>query len=334
MIKTIISAIFMLFLSIQTGETQTLSTQLFYAPEYKTLETVDLIPLRIAKWATPHQKKGTIVFMEGMGGFVESYEKFCCWFVDQGYDVLTFDWRGQGASGRVTLKETLLHIESFDDYIHDLEDILEFHEEETTTPLIFVASSMGGNIALRYIDENPEMVDGLILLSPMVDINTAPYPYPIARGIANIAYQLGAGENFVFGYNKFSLESCLERYDPTKNGEQKQYIHDCNTLHQQPNMAVGGPSFNWLLSAFQSCDELKECEFSSLFHIPILMVSVERDHLVDTQAQIELCKRISSCRQILYDDERTHHNLVHDHESVFERLTGDIKEFLKDQLGL
>lgn len=320
------------FYSYASSEGKNISTHASFVPEYNTFETYDHLFLRTAKWSTPFQKKGTIVFMEGMGGFIESYERFCCWFVEKGFDVLAFDWRGQGASDRITLKDTLLHVDSFDDYIHDLEDLIDYCQEEIVGPIVFVASSMGGNIALRYVNDHPNMIDGLILLSPMIDINTYPYPYPIARGIAAVANQIGNGESFVFGYDTFSLESCLGKYDPTKHGNQEQYIRDCHTLHQRPNMAVGGPSFNWLLSAFHSCDELKECDFDN--RVPILMVSVAKDHLVDTQAQLDLCSRLPSCQQILYSDDKTHHNLLHDDEPVFTRLTEDIEMFLRDHLNL
>jgi len=40
-------------------------------------------------------------------------------------------------------------------------------------PLIFMASSMGGNIALHYAHDYPKDMDAIIALAPMIKINTS-----------------------------------------------------------------------------------------------------------------------------------------------------------------
>lgn len=298
---------------------------------YGTLETPDKLLLRTVKWPASGKMRGTVILVQGMGGFIEAYDGFAQWLSQVGFDVLSFDLRGQGDSGRVTTKKTLLHIHSFDEYIQDLDHFIKA-QHKLPSPLIFIGTSMGGNIALRYIHENPKACDALILLSPMIDINTRPYPYPIARGIASVALALGAEENFVIGYDSFSLESCINRYDPKKHGCPNKYYQDCHMLHEKPSMAIGGPSYNWLASAFQSCDIVNNEEFARSISLPVLMVSVTDDHLVDTQAQLDFCKTVPFCKQILY--ENAHHNVLKDKEEVFKQLSKDISTFLHSSLNL
>lgn len=300
-------------------------------PVFGIFQTHDNLKLRTAKWPALKKAKGTIILVQGMGGFIEAYDSFAQWLSQNGFDVLSFDLRGQGDSDRITNKETLLHINSFDEYIKDLKNFIK-EQKNLIPPLVLIGTSMGGNIALRYVHEIPQKADALILLSPMIDINTSPYPYPIARSIASIALMIGAGENFVLGYDSFSLQTCINKYNPNKHGCPNKYHQDCRMLHEKPNMAIGGPSYNWLSSAFQSCDVVREEMFTKNLSLPILMVSVTNDHLVDTQAQIELCGAIPSCKQILYED--GHHNILKDNDNVFQKLSSDILAFLHETLNL
>lgn len=297
---------------------------------YGFFKTRDNLSLRKVNLPAKGKPRGTIIFMEGMGGFIEGYEGIMTMLSHQGYDVLAFDPRGQGASQRITEKDSLLHIESFEDYLHDLHSFIH-HQGKMPRPIIFLGISMGGHIALRYAYEYPEAADALILLSPMVDINTGFYPRPVAKTIATVMSTLGAGESFVLGYDTFNFQSCLDKFDASKYGDPEKHVQDCKMLHERPHLAVGGPSFSWLCSAFDSCDKLRSLDLANKMKMPVMLIAVENDHLVDTSAQLELCKRIPNCRQILYSD--AHHNLLKDPDDIIERLFADIKIFVADLPG-
>lgn len=294
---------------------------------YGFFKTKDNLSLRKVNVPAEGKSRGTIIFMEGMGGFIEGYTGIMSMLSDHGFDVHAFDPRGQGASQRITLKDSLLHIESFDDYVHDLHSFIH-HERKLKRPLIFLGISMGGHVALRYAYEHPDMVDALVLLSPMVEINTGAYPRPVARTIATVMSTLGAGESFVLGYDTFSFKSCLDTFDPRKYGDPEKHIQDCKMLHERPHLAVGGPSFSWLYSAFQSCDKLKAPDIGDKLNMPVMLIAVENDHLVETDSQLELCKILPNCRHFLYTGPDVHHNLLKDRDDIIERVFTDIKKFI------
>lgn len=296
-------------------------------PIYGHFKSYDDLKIRTAKWEATGKKRGTLFFLQGMGGFIEGYTDFAARMNALGFDVFTLDWRGQGGSERITQKSTLLHIKSFDDYVKDLETYFA-QQREFARPVIIVGNSMGGNIALRYVYNHPNSVDGLIALSPMVDVNTQNYPYFIARSIATLANTVGGSESYVFGFNQFNLDTCIAHFDPDKYGDREKYLSDCVFLNSHQELATGGPSFSWLAAAFDSCELIKDYDFSSRILIPVLMVTVPNDHLVDPDAQRELCAIIPKCRQILYQE--GHHNLLKDNEKLVARLIHDIDRFVKD----
>ena len=292
---------------------------------YGFFKTKDNLSLRKVNLPAKGKPRGTVIFMEGMGGFIEGYTGIMTMLSHQGYDVHAFDPRGQGASQRTTEKDSLLHIESFDDYLYDLHTFIH-HQGQMERPIIFLGISMGGHVALRYVYEHSEAADALILLSPMVEINTGAYPRPVARTIATVMSRLGAGESFVLGYDKFNFQTCLDKFDAAKYGDIEKHIQDCKMLHERPHLAVGGPSFNWLYSAFDSCDKLGALDLGDRIKMPVMLIAVENDHLVDTASQLELCKRLPNCRSILYAD--AHHNLLKDPDDIIDRVFKDIKTFV------
>lgn len=296
-------------------------------PVYGSFKSHDGLDIRTARWEAKGKKRGTLFFLPGMGGFIEGYTDFAERMNNLGFDTFTLDWRGQGGSGRITQKDTLLHIKSFDDYVKDLETYFSL-QKEFERPIIIVGNSMGGHIALRYIYNHPNAVDGLIALSPMVDVNTRNYPYFVARALATVVSSLGGAESYVFGFEPFDFDRCVTKFTTDEYGDREKYMSDCNFLKENTNLATGGPSFSWLAAAFASCDLIKEYDFSSRILIPVLMVTVPNDHLVDSDAQRELCSVMPKCRQVIYQD--GHHNLLKDSEQTIERLVSDIDRFVKD----
>src|ERR1044072_1054722 len=89
--------------------------------------------LRAFAWpadtATP---RGSILFQGGRGDIFEKYlEAFHHWHA-QGWTITSFDWRGQGGSGRLTSRANCGDIDSFDTFIADLQAF--YAEWEAATP--------------------------------------------------------------------------------------------------------------------------------------------------------------------------------------------------------
>ncbi len=293
--------------------------------QYGFFTTYDHLLIRTAKISAKKEPtKGTILLLQGMGGFIEYYRDIMENFSNRGYDVLTFDWRGQGDSGRFTNQSSLLYIDSFESYAKDLKKFISLNAQ-MTRPVIFMASSMGGNIGLHYAHDHPEDMDAMIALAPMIQINTTPYPYAVAEKLVKFIVSIGLGERFVFGYQPFSYDTCVQNYSPLKNGDKKTYLKDCRFLKEQPHLAIGGPSFQWLFEAFKASDDFNDDAYLSQIKIPFLMVSSENDYLVNVDAQAELCQRLPSCKLVTYTD--AHHNILKDSNNVISRLIKDVDAF-------
>lgn len=292
--------------------------------QYGFFTTYDHLLIRTAKISAKKPAKGTILLLQGMGGFIEYYRDIMENLSSRGYDVLTFDWRGQGDSGRFTDQSSLLYIDSFESYAKDLKKFISLNPH-MIRPIIFMGSSMGGNIGLHYVHDHPEDMDAMIALAPMIQINTTPYPYAVAEKLVKFIVSIGLGDRFVFGYAPFSYETCVKNYSPLKNGDKKIYLRDCRFLKEQPHLAIGGPSFQWLFEAFKASNDFNDDEYLKQIKIPFLMVSSENDYLVNVDAQAKLCQSLPNCKLVTYTD--AHHNILKDSNNVISRLIKDVDTF-------
>lgn len=293
--------------------------------QYGFFTSYDYQLIRIAK--VPSKQgitKGTIVLLQGMGGFIEYYLDIMENMASKGFDVLTMDWRGQGDSGRFTDQPTLLYVDNFDSYVKDLNIFLS-NNDKLKRPIIFLASSMGGNIAIHYARRFPKSVDAVVALAPMIKINTTPYPYPIAETMVNFLVSLGLGRNFVFGYQPFSYEHCVQNYNPAKNGDKKTYMRDCELLKKKPQLAIGGPSFQWLKAAFQASSVFENEDFLRQIKTPFLILSSKYDYLVNTEAQAQICHFLPNCQIQVYED--AHHNILKDQANIIYKVINAVDLF-------
>ncbi|MFP4002033.1 MAG: alpha/beta hydrolase, partial [Thermoplasmata archaeon] len=104
-------------------------------------------------------KKEHIVLVHGLGEHFRRHEKLINRLKGEGFRVHTFDWPGHGKSpgrrGHARVQETL----------NIIDDIAGNIEEK---PFLF-GHSLGGLTVLRYAEENPDKIKGVITSSPALE---------------------------------------------------------------------------------------------------------------------------------------------------------------------
>ena len=85
----------------------------------------DGIKIRVCHWLQKKEKSiGTILLQQGHNEFIEKYYETIQEFIDRGYSVICFDWRGQGMSDRMIDDINKSFINDFKRHDKDLEKIL------------------------------------------------------------------------------------------------------------------------------------------------------------------------------------------------------------------
>jgi len=96
------------------------------------------------------------------------YQNFYKYLVDQGFSVFSFDLRGHGMSeGR------RMYIESWDEYLKDLDVVVKKVRSISDKPLFLVGLSMGGLISINYAIDHADDVDGVVAVAPALSADGA-----------------------------------------------------------------------------------------------------------------------------------------------------------------
>ena len=83
--------------------------------------------IRILIWENKLSKikiKGTILLQQGHNEFIEKYYETIQEFLDRGFCVICFDWRGQGISDRMIKDKRKQYLNDFKIYDSDLSFII------------------------------------------------------------------------------------------------------------------------------------------------------------------------------------------------------------------
>ena len=228
---------------------------------------------------------GTVLLIQGRGEFIEKYYEIAQKFLNIGYHVVTFDWRGQGLSSRLLNNRQKGHIDTYDIYINDLDLIISSLIYKTKNhSLIAIAHSMGGHILARYLNIKHNFIfDGVIFSAPMIDITKNNFSRYGILFLSFLMVKLGFGQSYAIGMKDYGdLERNFNKnkrtHDPIRFQREITAIINC------PHLALGGMTWGWLYATMVSILKLRQ-QVQNYQPTPILIISAENEKIVSNQAQ-------------------------------------------------
>lgn len=298
------------------------------SPKFQYLKTSDGIQLRIASWmnAKPTFSSKTILFLEGRASFIEKHYETVQDLLNLGHDVWVFDWRGHGGSTHLLDNPQKIHIDHYETYLNDLYQIVhKIVLPKARFPLVVLGVSFGGHMAIRYAAKYGKDLDGMILVSPMLDIYTTPFPYDFARALTRIALFLGLDETYAAGYGdydpfKSSFEDNLNTQDRVRYERQRKL--SLNNMQ----LVTGGPTYAWVNATFKSIDYIQQSGLLESIKVPTLLISAGLDKVVNNSKDKEFCRKMINCQQKTYL--KAYHNIPNEKDSVRNQFLNDTEYFL------
>jgi lysophospholipase len=236
------------------------------------------------------------VIATGRSEFCEKYSDCAEVLQSMHYNTVVFDWRGQGLSSRALRERQKGHVDSFDEYIADLEKIIAYAAELFGGGAIYVlAHSMGAHIALRAMASRPGMIRAAILIAPMIDIARDRRQFLLFRFLSSMAVLCGLGHRYVLGKGDHGQRDG----DFTRNiltHDPGRFAHEQNAIADNPDLALGGPSWGWLHAALISIERLQA--EAGRITADILIVSAGDDRVVNNQAQADFARHLPSAELV------------------------------------
>lgn len=299
-------------------------------------------PVRVAIWPGRADGPGSLLFITGRGDFLEKYCETFHDLVDAGWGVMSFDWRGQGLSGRQGDDTMKGHSPGFANWLDDLDALVALFQLRLPRPWHAAAHSMGGHLLQRHLaGENGEFTRA-VLLSPMLGLVAKPLGSCMTRLLARIAVTLGKGGAYVPGggpyvagtpgsYRQRLLTSDAERY-----GDEGWWVA------QNPALAIGSVTYGWLDAAFRSLDALfapppgtrgsgegaGATPMLGRINTPLLILIPDHDGLVDNRATQRALAQMPLAS--LEEFPGAGHELLRETPAIRSRVLARLTAFLQD----
>jgi lysophospholipase len=305
-------------------QTNCMAGELTFSP-YDFITTADHQSLRYGIWYSPKEKqKGSILLLNGRTEFMEKYSETIEELNHMGFNVYSFDWRGQGLSSRMLANKHKGFINDYDVYLNDLNlFVTKIVKPGAVHPLIIIAHSMGGHIALRFMHDHPDVADMAVLTSPMIDI----FESSLSKGLANLITKIAIKAGFSHSYTIGSRDYTDEEFkgndltsDPVRFTDAKKAIT------KKPDLALGGATYGWLSATLKSIDIITQPGFAAKITTPILMVIAGNDKIVSIKAQKKISTMMPNCELKEISDAR--HEIFKETDAVRSIFWREFKRFI------
>lgn len=290
------------------------------------IDTVDGFKLRHAVFRTDkHACKGSILLLQGRNECIEKYIETADDLNDRGFDVVSFDWRGQGGSSRFYSDRRRGHIDSFQQYAEDLDIIFtEVALPECRAPFYILAHSTGALVALYAAPNLNNRIQRMMLCSPFLGIGDEPLSPTQVLFVSGAFNFLGLGNMHMGGSRNgianIPFETNRLTTDPVR------YARNKEILDPQNGLGLGSATAGWLSASMKAVDHVRDTDHMAQIHIPSLLVNAGADRVVSTAAIEDYAGRIRSGAVITIDGAR--HELMQESDRYREQLLAAFDAFI------
>jgi lysophospholipase len=292
-------------------------------------KTTDNIQLRFAIFKTSQKKKkGTICLVHGRTEYIEKYFETIVDFQKRGFDVATFDWRGQGGSERLIANPKLGYVEDFTDYLTDL---ISFHTEillpDCPGPYFLVGHSMGGLVSLFAAARDRLMFDRVFLSAPMVAVDSG-LSVSTAANVLGFGKFIGLGSMPLYPWDfPHPSEKTFPGNDITS--DYGRYMRMVKTLDRRPDLEIAAPTIGWGAESFKAMLYANRAEFPAEIKIPVLMLGAASDSVVSTPAIEQLGMNARIARHAVIPNSR--HEIFMETDAVRAQALAAFDAFVTEQ---
>ena len=306
---------------LQNGGAHILQDFIENEGEQGVLLTPDNIEIRYLK--IEKDCNGTaIVFVPGWS---ESYLKYSEILYDlhqYQFCLYSFDHRGQGLSTRLADNPQMGYVDEFSDYVEDFKLFLgKILERQSFNKVYVISRSMGGLVALNGILDNKHNLDGIVLLVPMLQLNTDFWPENVALAISSTLDWVGWGDDYVFGHGDYVSKPFSDNI--TTHSEVR-YAYEKQLIQKNNMLKMAGVSNRWLKTSISYTQTFRD--HWSMVDQRILLFQAGDDHFVLNDAQDQFCSTVKNCEKVSFKNAR--HELLMEVDEVRNTVLQRILHFV------
>jgi lysophospholipase len=270
--------------------------------------------------------RGNLLFAGGRGDFIEKYLEAYAHWRDAGWNVTSFDWRGQGRSQGDGRRD----LESFEPLIDDLATLIADWRSEEAGAHVAIGHSMGGHLLLKTIVERRPALDAAVLVAPMIRVNSSPIPPWFAPGLARAMCGIGLHARPLWK-SPLALTRVGSQRHRNLTGSTSRYEDELYWWGEEPSFNLGAPTWGWTRNAFRSAAESFTPEKLATILLPVLILGAEHDRLVSAEAIREVAAALPHAELRMFADAA--HEILRDADPVRDDALARIDAFLARHAG-
>jgi lysophospholipase len=293
---------------------------------FREWRTPDGWPLRRMDWPQPAGKaaRGSLIFAGGRGDFIEKYLEIYRWWHAAGWNVTTFDWRGQGRSRGDIVGGNLT---DFSVLVDDFSALLADWRAGNPGPHVAVGHSMGGHLLLRTLVDKSPALDAAVLVAPMLLANSKPIPAALAPWIAGLMSRIGHRDRRLARAPTHGPR----RQRALTGGSPERYEDETWWWQQEPGFNIGTPSWGWLRAAYRSAGATFTPARLGKVDLPLLILASQIDRLVSIDAIRRAAALLPRAELKVYPDAA--HEILREGDPIRLDALARIDDFLAGHAG-
>ncbi|MEZ5812720.1 MAG: alpha/beta hydrolase [Rhizobiaceae bacterium] len=252
---------------------------------------------------TASPRRGTVIVLHGRNECIEKYFETVTDLAGRGLAVATFDWRGQGGSDRLIGDPARGFVDSFYDYVSDLETFFEqIVLPDSPGPYFVLGHSTGSLIALLASPLMVNRVERLVLVAPLLELHSPPVSTGAIRFVSGLLNNIGLGRLYMAGGGRPREIRPFE--GNTLTTDRGRYERNAGIFRKAPNLGLGGPTVSWIHAFCRAAAVVTDAEFIADIHVPMLIVAAGADEVVSNQAIERFSHRLRSGKLVTIDGAR------------------------------
>lgn len=268
--------------------------------------------------------RGTVLIVHGFTENADKYAEVIHSLLLNGFSVVAYDQRGHGRSWRPEgLKEpSLTHVDSFGEYVRDMEIVCRRVLQEMPKPHRVFCHSMGGAVTALYLEKHPGEFDRAAMCAPMI----APYlngvPKPAALLLCQVEKKLGHLKRRIVGSKPYAGETFEEA---VASGRERFEWYEA-LRSATPAFQNNGPSYGWTLEAIRVTDAILAPGAVERIDAKVRLYTAALDGSVLPGPQEQFIRRVKDGARVTVAD--TKHEIYRASDAVLFPWWKDVLDFL------
>ena len=269
--------------------------------------------IRLAYWKKDKLNEeivGTVLLQQGHNEFIEKYYECVQELLDRNFNVVCFDWRGQGMSDRMIEDLNKQYIEDFSIHTKDLAYIInEFIYKNFTGPLFGIGHSMGGHLLLLSQKYNQKDFKAIILSAPMLGFKYEKILFFLSNCVKILSKK---NKYFLFSKPNMGKETPFEQNDLTS--DLNRYKRTQKLVRKKPTIRLWGVTNAWVNATKDSLSKMRKKNWYKLIKTPICIINPLCDRVVNPEKTQKMAKNLQNCK--IYNIENCEHEILMEKDSL------------------